>query len=233
VYPLSCIRKACHEPGTVATVNDDHVDEPEIRRAIEACLTSHTALDTHLRSIDPVDPTLPTVLEGWTVGHVLTHIARNADGIISMLDGFPQYPHGAEGRNADIESGSVRSWADLIADVASTSARLGTRLSEPGVDWTGTVTMLPGQRPKASLPLMRQREVEVHRADLGIGYGFADMPGEYVRRDLRLMGMFWQARKPMGLTPLPELALALDPATRLAWMMGRVEIDGLEPANLF
>lgn len=214
-------------------MNSDHVDNREIRAEIESVLASHAALNAHLASIDPVDPGRLTVLEGWTVGHVLTHIARNADGIVSMLDGFPQYPHGAEGRNADIASGAVRPWAELIADVESTSARLGARLAEPGVDWSGTVTMLPGQRPKASVPLMRQREVEVHRADLGIGYGFADMPGDYVRRDLRLMGMFWQARKPMGLTPLPDAALALDPSTRLAWMMGRIEIDGLEPANLF
>lgn len=227
-----------HRPSLPRTeygraVNSDHVDDRGIRAEIESVLASHAALDAHLASSDPLDPARATVLEGWTVGHVLTHIARNADGIVSMLDGLAQYPHGAEGRNADIAAGSVRPWAELIADVASTSARLGARLSEPGVDWSGTVTMLPGERPKASVPLMRQREVEVHRADLGIGYEFADMPGDYVRRDLRLMGMFWQARKPMGLTPLPEAALALDPATRLAWMMGRIEIDGLEPANLF
>ncbi len=214
-------------------MGSDQIDEREIRRDIESCLASHTALNTHLSSIDPVGPARPTALTGWTVGHVLTHIARNADGIINMLDGLPQYPHGAEGRNADIETGSVRPWPELVADVASTSAALGARLAESGVDWSGTVTMLPGVRPKASLPLMRQREVEVHRFDLGLGYGFADMPGDYVRRDLRLMGMFWQARKPMGMTPLPDAALALDPNTRLAWMMGRIEIEALEPANLF
>ena len=105
--------------------------------------------------------------------------------------------------------------------------------SDPAVDWSGTVTMLPGVRPKASLPLMRQREVEVHRTDLVLGYGFAEMPADYVRRDLRLMGMFWTARQPMGMTALPEAALALTPAIRLAWLMGRIEIDGLAPANVF
>mgnify|MGYP002629587681 CR=1 FL=1 len=164
---------------------------------------------------------------------MLTHIARNADGVVSMLDGFVQYPHGAKGRNCDIESGSSRSWAELIDDVTATSAMLDIRLADADLDWSGTVTMLPGVRPKASLPLMRQREVEVHRADLDLGYGFADMPSDYVRRDLRLMGMFWKARRPMGMTSLPDVALALDPAIRLSWMMGRIEIDGLEPANLF
>jgi maleylpyruvate isomerase len=72
----------------------------------------------------------------------------------------------------------------------------------------------------------------VHRADLGLGYGFADMPSEYVRRDLRVMGMLWQARRPMGMTSLPEPALAADPPTRLAWLMGRAAIDGVERAGL-
>jgi len=204
-----------------------------MRRDIESCVASHASLTDSLQHLDPVDPTRPSALPEWTVGHVLTHIARNADGIISMLDGFVQYPHGVEGRNGDIETGSQRSWAELVDDVVSTSAALDVRLSEEGVDWSGTVTMLPGVRPKPLVPLMRQREVEVHRADLLVGYGFADMPSDYVRRDLRIMGMFWTARQPMGMTKLPDLALGLDPATRLAWMMGRIEIDGLEPANLF
>lgn len=196
-------------------------------------MASHTSLTTFLRSLDSVEPTRPTVLPDWTVGHVLTHIARNADSIVSMLDGAVQYPHGVEGRNADIEAGSVRSWSGLIDDVTTSAAALDTRLSDPEVDWSGSATTVGGERPKALLPLLRQREVEVHRTDLGLGYGFTDMPNDYVRKDLRLMGMLWKARKPMGLTPLPEAALALDPATRLGWMMGRIEIDGLPPANLF
>jgi len=214
-------------------VDGDRVDLAEVRRDIESCVASHAALAAHLRSLDPVDPSRPSALPGWTLGHVLTHIARNADGVVSMLDGFVQYPHGVEGRNGDIESGSSRSWAELVDDVTSTSAVLDERLTDPAVDWSGTVTMLPGVRPKASLPLMRQREVEVHRTDLVLGYGFAEMPADYVRRDLRLMGMFWTARQPMGMTALPEAALALTPAIRLAWLMGRIEIDGLAPANVF
>jgi len=214
-------------------VNGDRPDVREMRREIESCLASQVSLSEFLRRVDPVEPARPSALPGWSLGHVLTHIARNADGIISMLDGFPQYPHGVDGRNGDIEAGSRRAWSELVEDVVSTSAALDVRLSEEGVDWSGTVTMLPGVRPKASVPLIRQREVEVHRADLLLGYGFADMPSDYVRRDLRVMGMLWTARQPMGMTALPEAALALDPATRLSWMMGRIEIDGLQPATLF
>jgi hypothetical protein len=45
--------------------------------------------------------------------------------------------------------------------------------------------------------------------------------------------MLWRAGKPMGLTPLPEAALRTPPARRLAWMMGRADIDGLGSANIW
>jgi maleylpyruvate isomerase len=213
--------------------SSDRPDLPEIRRDVDSCAASHAALTAHLRSLDQVDPTQPSVLPGWTVGHVLTHIARNADGHVSMLAGQAQYPHGIDGRNADIEAGALRSWAELVDDVAASSAAIDARFCDAGIDWTGTAITLGGDRPMAMLPLLRQREVEVHRADLGLDYGFADMPSDYVRKDLRLMGMLWKARKPMGMTPLPEAALALPPAIRLGWMMGRIDVDGLSPANLF
>ena len=183
-----------------------------------------------LRALDAIDPGQPSLLPDWSVGHVLTHVARNADSHHNLLDGRPQYPS-VEFRNADIEAGARRSWDALVEDVAASAAALEKRWTIT-TDWTG-ITSGPKPRPRHLLPLLRQREVEVHRADLGLGYGFADMPGDYLRRDLRLMEMLWRARKPMGLTPLPEAALRLPPATRLAWMMGRTEIDGLPPADLF
>ncbi len=201
-----------------------------MRAEIESCRRSHAELVDHLRSAD-ADPRRPSTLPGWTLGHVLTHLARNADGHLSMLAGRRQYPHGVAGRNADIEAGAGREWGELVADVAATAGQLDAAFAERR-DWSGSSTMLSGERPTALLPLLRQREVEVHRSDLGLGYGFADMPTDYVRADLRLMEMLWRARRPMGLTPLPEAALALDPSTRLAWLMGRAEVDGLPPAGV-
>ncbi len=164
---------------------------------------------------------------------MLTHIARNADGHLSMLGGQPQYPHGVDGRNADIDTGSSRAWLELVDDVVATSSAVDVGFSQDTVNWNANAVTLGGDRPMALLPLLRQREVEVHRVDLGLGYEFTDMPSEYVRKDLRLMGMLWKARKPMGMTPLPPTALAVPPATRLGWMMGRIELDGLPPADLF
>ena len=211
-------------------MSDETFDQAQLDTEIASCAGSHAALVAWLRSLDPVAPVRPSLLPGWSVGHVLTHIARNADSHRNLVDGRPQYPS-AESRDADIDAGSGRSWRELVDDVAASAGALDQRWAAT-TDWAGS-TSGPRPRPRHLLPLLRQREVEVHRADLGLGYGFADMPGDYVRRDLRLMEMLWRARKPMGMTPLPEAALRLPPATRLAWMMGRTEVDGLPPADLF
>lgn len=212
-------------------MSDEAFDQRQFQAELASSIASHASLMAWLRSLEPVDPAGASLLPGWSVGHVLTHIARNADSHRDLLDGRPQYPS-VESRNADIDLGAGRPWGELVDDVADSAEALDARWSTTS-DWSGTATMLSGTRPHHLLPLLRQREVEVHRADLGLGYGFDDMPGEYVRRDLRLMEMLWRARKPMGLTPLPELAMRLAPPTRLAWMMGRTEVEGLPPAGLF
>jgi maleylpyruvate isomerase len=210
---------------------DPPIDERELAADLGDVLASHARLVEHLGAIDPVAPTTPSLLPDWTVGHVLTHLARNADSQLSMLRGDPQYPHGREGRDADIEDGSTRSWDELLDDLEQTCASVDEAF-RACVDWNGNVDTIAAARPKVMLPFLRQREVEVHHADLGLGYTFADFPARYLRKELRLMEMQWRARKPMGLTPLPEAALALPPPTRLAWLMGRVEIDPLPPAHL-
>ena len=210
---------------------DEPIDEREVADDIGDLAAAQARLVDHLLGIDPLDPATPSLLPDWTVGHVLTHLARNADSQLSMLAGHAQYPHGSEGRAADIEAGSGRSWDELLDDVEQTCAAVEEAF-RACQDWSGTVGTITAERPKAMVPFLRLREVEVHHADLGLGFGFSDFPARYVRKELRIMEMLWRARKPMGLTPLPAEALALPPATRLAWMMGRVEIDGLAPAHV-
>jgi len=219
------------ETGT-ATGDDVGNDLAEIEREVASCIASQHALVEYLGGTDDIAPAALSRLPGWTVGHVLTHIARNGDSIVSMLDGHDQYPHGVAGRNADIEDGAGRSWSALVDDVAVSADAVRRRLLDID-DWAGSVATVGGERPKRLVPQLRQREVEVHRVDLGLGSEFTEMPADYVRRDLRLMEMLWTARKPMGMTPIPDAALAVPPAERLSWLMGRSDIDGVAPAQLF
>ncbi len=207
-------------------MNGNHRD---LRAAIESVALSEAALVGFLNDVGPVDPSQPSRLPGWSVGHVLTHLARNADSHMAMLSGAPQYPNGGEGRNADIQSGAPRPWPELVADVEAAGSALIQRYASHS-DWESTAHAVSGERPMTMLPMLRQREVELHRIDLGLGYEFAALPTDYVRRELRVLEMIWKARQPMGLTQLPAAALALAPTDRLAWFTGRTEPDGLEPA---
>ena len=138
-----------------------------------------------------------------------------------------RYPGGSAQRDADIEQGSGRPVDALVADVRATSARLEATWDEMTDEaWDGQRTF-DGLERVDSLPFARWREVEVHHADLGLGYTSEDWPAGYVRRDLAAKTMAWRARMPMGLTELPAAALALSPGDRLAWLLGRREVDGL------
>src|ERR1700710_619678 len=76
------------------------------------------------------DVAAASLCEGWTRGHVLNHIARNAEGIAATLAGalrgevVERYPDGWDARNAAIAAGADRPMAELLADVQATAERL-------------------------------------------------------------------------------------------------------------
>ena len=126
----------------------------------------------------------PSVLPGWTRGHVLTHLARNADGISRTLAGalrgeiVARYPGGREGRDADIEAGAGRPVLELLADVRESAERLD-RVFAAVVDsdaWNAPTE----DRPAGDYAVARWREVEVHRVDLGGTYRPSDWPPRFV-----------------------------------------------------
>lgn len=212
------------------------VDVRALTAEIEGCIASQRALDDHLESVADLDPGRPSALPGWSIGHVLTHVARNADSHREMLDGRPQYVD-AEARDGAIEEGSSRSIDVIIDDVRTSSDALasawGASLGAEDVarNWSGSATTLSGARPLAVLPLLRWREVEIHRLDLGIGYRLADLDRHYLRCDLRMLEMLWRARRPIGLTPLPTAVLSTPPPERLMWFLGRGSIEGVGPVD--
>jgi maleylpyruvate isomerase len=181
----------------------------------------------------------PSKLPGWSVGHVLTHLARNAESHVRMLQGadrgemLTQYADGARSRNADIEAGADRSAQELVADVRATIYELeAVWASTTARGWQGRGVSLAGEVPTLDLVFRRWREIEIHRADLGMAYTFADWPTDLVRLDLARMTSQWASRKPMGLADLPQAALALAPNDRLAWLWGRLDVAGLQAAGI-
>jgi maleylpyruvate isomerase len=133
----------------------------------------------------------PSLLPGWTRGHVLTHIARNADGLRNLLiwaqTGVetPMYPS-AEARAADIEAGASRSGDELKADAMLSAKSLIEKARElPEEAWLAEVRLIRGPaQPAWSMLDRRLFEVEVHHVDLGAAYRPADWPDWFVSDEL-------------------------------------------------
>jgi maleylpyruvate isomerase len=188
----------------------------------------------------------PSLLPGWTRGHVLSHLARNADGLINLLrwaDTGTQIPmyRSAPARDADIEAGAGRAAAELTADVRDSAAALAERAASlPAAAWMVPVrTLSGGSFPARGILAHRLREVEIHHVDLAAGYAPGDWPQAFVAATLpevasSLAGRpdtpaccilpdgidngFWIGPEEYGPVPVMVAGGACD---LLAWLLGR------------
>src|SRR5215470_8753040 len=195
----------------------------------------------------------PSLLPGWTRGHVLTHMARNADGLANLLSWArtgretPMYAS-ADSRRADIDRGSGRPASELVADVERTAAAFAAdAASLPEDAWTVPVRALQGP-PFPALEVLERRlsEVEILHVDLAAGYLPGDWPADFVAGALpRVAGSF------AGRQDSPSFLVCADgsprefrigperppagsfvsvhgqAATLLAWLLGRGDGAGL------
>ena len=200
--------------------------EPEPGVAIALCQESHRRLLVTAGRVDDDAARQPSRLPGWTVGHVLTHLARNADGHARRLEGALQgkdvarYPGGPEQRDREIEEGASRTAEELLRDLDESSLRLEAvwaRSEQAG--WPNAQLLGADRFPTTGSPMRRLREVEVHHVDLGLGYEVTDWPDAYVEWDL-----------PKALDRVPRRLLGEKDAHRLlGWLTGRSEaLEGVD-----
>ncbi|MEU7580637.1 maleylpyruvate isomerase family mycothiol-dependent enzyme [Streptomyces sp. NPDC041068] len=158
----------------------DHVrDLASVRDATDRLLTAATKLNN-----DSIAE--PSRLPGWTRGHVLAHLARNADALVNVLAGRPMYSS-AEARDADIERDAPRPPAAQLDDVRESMARFEAQAAVPA-DWSRTIEMRNGVTDSASrVPFRRWVEVDLHHVDLDIGYELEDLPEEFVQREIAFL----------------------------------------------
>ncbi|MGE5287117.1 MAG: maleylpyruvate isomerase family mycothiol-dependent enzyme [Micromonosporaceae bacterium] len=133
----------------------------------------------------------PSLLPAWSRGHVLTHLARNADSTRNLLTWArtgvetPDYPS-LEARVAAVEAGAGRHAAELAADVRLSAGRLATacRLMPPGA-WDRTVRWtIGGQGPVRWAVRARFQEILIHHVDLNAGFTAADWPDTFATATL-------------------------------------------------
>ncbi|MGW0783008.1 maleylpyruvate isomerase family mycothiol-dependent enzyme [Streptomyces sp. NPDC002913] len=151
-------------------------------RDLEAVREATDRLLSAMGEIDDGTVAGPSLLPGWSRGHVLAHLSRNADALVNVLQGRPMYAS-SETRDADIERDAPRPLAAQLADLRGSGAAFLAAAAEPA-DWSRTVTMRNGVTDSASrIPFRRWAEVELHHVDLGTGYGLEDLPEEFVTRE--------------------------------------------------
>lgn len=135
----------------------------------------------------------PSLCDGWSRGHVLAHLARNADALVRVCDvaltgtADTMYDDAAS-RDADIDRGSRRAAHDHATDIRDTAAFLSERLAALRPEHADVhVERTPGgfAIPVGMVPFMRLREVVFHHVDLDAGYTFTSAPAEVVELFLR------------------------------------------------
>ena len=143
------------------------------------------------REIAEPDLRQPSLLPGWTRGHVLAHLARGADAMRHLLvgarSGEDRPACASEQERADaIEHAAGLSTKELAADVADSAMALRTISRQlPDDAWRFPVRLRDsGPFPAAQLLTVRLVEVELHHCDLGTGYGPADWPAAFADMEL-------------------------------------------------
>ena len=153
-------------------------DDPRLVDAVR----SHTDLLLGTaRALD--DATAPSLCVGWSRGHVLTHLARNGDGMAALVrtavDGTGETMYlSDQARDADIDAGAPRPLPELVADLEHSAAVLAAALPRLGPDHHGIrLERTPGVHlmRAARIPFLRLREVVYHHVDLDAGFTFVDV----------------------------------------------------------
>lgn len=183
----------------------------------------------------------PSALPGWSRAHVLTHIARSADGMINLLTwartGVPTPAYASlDQRSADIDAGAARRPAEIREDVVTSSDRLAQVVRKmPRDAWSARVTNVQGREiPASDIPWMRAREMWIHAVDLDVGASFADLPAPMLVELLtEVTSMMGEKAECPGLRlvapdhtwitrDVPDPITVTGPAPELAaWLLGR------------
>lgn len=140
-------------------------------------------------SLDDRSIRAPSLCQGWRRAHVLSHLARNADGLGNLVSwaitGTPVAMYESpEARDADITAGSTRGAQEILTDLTESAERFAS--AAPGLAGPpeqAEVEMRTGRRVLGGqLPTLRLLEVVFHHVDLFAGYTFADADPGFVRR---------------------------------------------------
>jgi maleylpyruvate isomerase len=218
---------------------------------LTGALAAHARLLASLEGLDDERAHERSHLPGWTRGHVITHLARNADSFTGMIaaaargEVADQYPGGNRQRADDIEAGAGRSAAELVADVTRACRELEAAWADATEEmWrTGAGRGGGAHVPLGELPSRRWRETEVHHADLDLDFGWSDWSDAFVAAELErtVDGLPERLAPGQGLHLIAtdsgqhwdvgadgdRIEVAADSRRLLAWLLGRLDDPAL------
>lgn len=180
---------------------------------IDSCVAAHRALIAALGPLTDEDFRAPSLLPGYSRGHVITHLASKARAHVCVFGGPSagevRHLH-PDGHDADraADAGAHRSAGELRADLRRSFELL--EAAWQGLDdalWDRQGIMTAGPRTMAEIVRHHLRNVEVHHVDLDIGFRPVDWSANFVEGEL-----------PKRLRSLLDRA---DHAELLAWLLGR------------
>jgi maleylpyruvate isomerase len=100
---------------------------------IAGCRSADARLRNLSCEVDDETARRASLLPGWSVGHVLTHLARNAEAMCRRIDAakvgalVDQYEGGPVGRESEVDAGAGRPAEDLVDDALGCPARRPVR----------------------------------------------------------------------------------------------------------
>jgi maleylpyruvate isomerase len=169
-----------------------------------------------ITSLSESDVRRPSLMPGWTIGHVLSHLARNADALVRTLSGAvhneptPMYPYGARGRDADIQAGAHRSMQEMVADVSAAARRLDAMWDTmTPTAWTADAIIRSGRLAAWRTVGARWTEVELHWVDLDLGHGPEAWSERFSRLLLRTLLERTMIGRPLDDRLPPDIRLEL------------------------
>jgi maleylpyruvate isomerase len=233
--------EATHAPAPAAV----REDLAEVVEATERLL--HTAAE-----LSPEQLGGPSALPGWTRGHVLAHLARNADSLVNLLTGartgthIPQYADDQE-RERGIVEGAGRPLQEQLADLRASQERFAAAAAALSADdWAFRVRHRHGYTfPASDIPGKRLQELEYHHVDLDAGYTPAHWSASFAVRELGRLAARYRGAEGVPAVRLlvetgeqelrigdtaaaPELTVEGPVRGLVASLSGRADGDGLQ-----
>jgi maleylpyruvate isomerase len=133
---------------------------------------------------------------------VVTHVARNAEGLGRLLAWALGYigvsiPVRAQARDEAIKAGAGRPKDEQLADLRHTGAAFAASAQELSPEqWDATVATRHGPMPAARVPWARVRELWLHVVDLDAGVEIDEMPDDIASMLVRDVAAWMHTRVP-------------------------------------